>query len=207
MHFVLIPVAIGVAGWLLYQLGKNALAGDMPSSDGSSSTAVADSLLNPMQSSLPDPGEDQPADGVSGGSGPDAIEQWRSLAETNATTNPVLDPNEILAIVWEESSGDPNSENPSDPSYGLMGVELPIGKQFSRSVATAADLFVPENNVEAGSGFLAYLKLRYATRFPLTDPQNGWVQIYNVGEPKFLAGRRNTAYQAKFVAHLSALGG
>jgi len=151
-------------------------------------------------------GEDLPIGGTTG-MGPAAIEQWRPLAEQYAQVNSILDPNEILAIVWNESSGDPKSFNKNDPSWGLMGVQLLIGRKFA-SVSDSTELSDPETNIKAGSGFLAYLKSNYEDRFPLTDPQNGWVQMYNAGEPRFLSGAvRATRYQADFLAHLAALGG
>ena len=127
--------------------------------------------------------------------------QWNSLCLEFANNSGVLLPEEIKAIIMIESSGNPNSQNPNDPSYGLMGVTVPIGKEFS-SIQTATDLFDPNINIEAGSGLLAYLKTKYAVRFPL-DGVGGWVQMYNLGEPKFMAGERVPNYEEKFSKYIA----
>lgn len=113
---------------------------------------------------------------------PSAVLAWQDLANKYAQINSILDPEEILAIIWNESTGNPNSENPRDPSYGLMGVELAIGIAYG-SVSTPQELFEPEKNIEAGSAFLAYLKKRFSGRFPTQ-----WSDGYNEGETKLNKG-------------------
>jgi len=124
------------------------------------------------------------------------MSQWDSLCISNSEASQNLLPEEIKAIIAIESSGNPNSQNPNDPSYGLMGVTMYIGREFA-GVSSSSDLFVPETNVQAGSGFLDYLKTKYADRFPL-NTSDGWVQMYNLGEPRFLKGERVPSYLSKF---------
>lgn len=137
---------------------------------------------------------------------PPVVPSHRRL--TNAELNEVsrrwakiqgnLRPEEIKAIIMVESAGDPQAVNPADPSWGLMQVTALIGRAFAGD-GTQAGLLQPEINLKAGTGFLSDLKRKYETRFPLSDPNNGWVQMYNIGEPKFLSrGIRNPPYQAKF---------
>jgi len=77
---------------------------------------------------------------------PTSVLQWKSTAEKYAAIHPVLKPNEILAIIWSESSGNPKAINPADPSYGLMQVTIAIGRKFSMRVTTPADLMDPDTN-------------------------------------------------------------
>lgn len=120
-----------------------------------------------------------------------------------ARTYSILKPAEIKAIIMVESSGYVQAENPADPSWGLMQVTALIGN-FYGDGGTKEHLFNIESNLKAGAGFLADLKGKYAARYPLSDPRNGWVQMYNTGEPKFLSrGVRVPEYQAKFMEFLA----
>jgi hypothetical protein len=130
-------------------------------------------------------------------------DQWRTLAEKFAIDG--LTAEEILAVVMSESNGDAGAINPLDPSYGLMGVSLLIGGVYGQ-VTNAEQLYDPEINVRAGSWYLNFLKKKYAERFPL-DGVNGWVQIYNLGETKFLKGVRHVGYEEAFVKHWKSFQG
>lgn len=131
-------------------------------------------------------------------SAPPQIEQWRSLAEKYAT--PPLEANEILAIIWSESSGKPTAQNPSDPSWGLMQVTLPIARHYA-GVDTPEMLLDPETNIRVGSAFLGDLKRKYVERFP----DGAWVAAYNEGEGNLLRGHPDPAYVAAFLAHMEIL--
>lgn len=140
---------------------------------------------------------------VSGGSVPSAVIQWGSLAQAYAQKYAILNPEEILAIVWNESTGNPAAVNPGDPSYGLMGVTIPIASYYG-GVNTAASLADPSTNINCGAGFLADLKNKYSAQHP-----NDWPDAYNVGETKFLQGVRspgNPSYSQNFFARASAIG-
>src|SRR5258708_10422098 len=140
----------------------------------------------------------------SGSKVPAAVEQWRPLAEKYAQINSILDPEEILAIIWTESTGNRNGINPNDPSYGLMGVTMLIGRAYA-GVTSSDQLYDPDTNVKAGSGFLAFLKTNYEDNYPLSNPAIAWVDAYNEGEPNLKRGRQDTDYANKFIAHLAAL--
>lgn len=132
------------------------------------------------------------------------VEFYRPLAEKYALFYKVLEPNEILAIICNESQGDPNATNPSDPSWGLLGVSTLIAWKFgpfgAQDTSWHAD---PDKNVRAGAGFLAYLKQEYAARFP----NYAWVAAYNAGEPKFLHGFVDAPYVQSFLGYLALLDG
>jgi hypothetical protein len=133
-------------------------------------------------------------------------DHWRGIAETTAILYGNLRVTEILAIITEESNGEPNAVNKADPSFGLMGVSLDIGQEFCSSVQIAADLFDPVKNIRAGSGFLSYLKKKYEVLYPLTQSQyRGWVQMYNLGETRFRRGERVPGYEQAYLGHLAAL--
>src|SRR5579862_4962027 len=113
---------------------------------------------------------------------PGTVLGWRPLAEKYAAIYPPLTAEEILAIIWSESTGNPNAINPKDPSWGLMQITLPIAKAFGM-VTDYRKLFDPETNVRIGAAFLAHLKKSHAAAFPLTDTNCAWPAAYNEGEP------------------------
>src|SRR5579859_6889211 len=61
---------------------------------------------------------------------PNTVIAWRDLANKYAQIYGILDPEEILAVIWNESTGNPNGSNPGDPSWGLMGVEPLIARAY-----------------------------------------------------------------------------
>jgi soluble lytic murein transglycosylase-like protein len=133
---------------------------------------------------------------------PATVSQWNDLANKYAQTYSILDPEEILAIVWTESTGNQNAENPGDPSWGLMGVTAPIAQGYggfeSDDTSWHSD---PDKNMKAGAGFLADLKTKYS------DTKPGWVAAYNEGETNLLKGYKDQAYVDTFNAHLATLKG
>lgn len=129
---------------------------------------------------------------------PAAVLQWQDFAEKYAALRPGLLPIEILAIIWEESTGDPNAVNPNDPSYGLMGIEMPIAAAYGK-VTNSDELYEPDINIQIGSAFLYHLKTQYASAFP------NWITGYNEGETQLREGRPDPAYLAAFNAHVLEL--
>lgn len=141
---------------------------------------------------------------LSGGGGvPPGVLQWAGLAQKWAQIYSILNPEEILAIIWTESTGNPLASNPGDPSWGLMGVTALIAGAYGGFASSDTSWHTdPDKNVKAGAGFLADLKAKYSDNFP-TD----WVDAYNVGEPNLLKGFRTQDYIDKFNAHVAALQG
>lgn len=163
---------------------------------------------------------------------PVQVTRWAPLAfRASAKLDGFVSVQEILATVKKESFGDPLAVNPGDPSWGLMQVTSLIAREFagiktfpSRSLSplvrykkpsygydTTHEIFVPENNVKAGAGFLAYLKKRYAKDHPLILPSGeinplGWVAAYNEGEPNLWKKRPDLGYVTSFVENLRAFG-
>ena len=143
---------------------------------------------------------------------PESVLQWKPLAERYAAAHPPLLPNEILAIIWSESTGNPNAVNPSDPSWGLMQVTELIAKAYGGIIfpprtgpgpkVPPPQLFNPEVNMMIGSAFLAHLKETYSEHFPDT-----WPQGYNQGEGNLTRGVPDPDYIAAFNSHMAALSG
>lgn len=110
-----------------------------------------------------------------------------------------LDPALIWGVVMTESSGDPNAQNPSDPSAGLMQITPLIARAFYGLKGTDQEvlrqLLDSETNLRIGTAFVAHLRNRYAA----THPVGEWIQAYNLGETLFDRGRRNVLYGSRVV--------
>lgn len=128
----------------------------------------------------------------------------------------ILRPNEILAEIWSESTGDPNAANPSDPSFGLMQLTMPIARHYGALPITAtwsdirAKLYDPDWNVKTGCAFLSELKRKYEGSHPLALPDGspnptGWVSAFNQGEGNLMRGRADLPYVQAFLSHLQEL--
>lgn len=129
---------------------------------------------------------------------PASVERWRStVAQYPLGT---LTVNEVLAIIWSESYGKPDAVNPSDPSYGLMQVTMPIAEAYGgQAEYTPIDLMDPDINLSIGIAFLRYLKQRYSSQFA------NWVIAYNAGEGNLRKGMVDQNYLDAFNAHLKEL--
>lgn len=132
---------------------------------------------------------------------PVSVLQWKGLAQLNADVHPPLTVNEILSVVWSESTGNPNAINPSDPSYGLMQLTMPIAKAFSGvPITDPKQLLEPTLNMGIGCAFLAHLKEAYSEYFPTT-----WIAGYNEGEGNLNRGVADQPYVAAFDSHMEEL--
>jgi soluble lytic murein transglycosylase-like protein len=134
--------------------------------------------------------------------GPSGVTQWLQLAQKWATELAPLRPEEILAIVWNESSGNPLAYNPGDPSWGLMGVSPLIASAFGGFAETDASWHTdPDKNMQCGARFLVHLKESWSAKFP----DYLWVAAYNEGETQLQHGAKDLAYVQGFQQHLAAL--
>lgn len=141
------------------------------------------------------------AKGASNGMIPVAVAQWQGIAEKYAQAYSILDPEEILAIIWGESTGNPRASNPGDPSWGLMGVTSLIAQAYGGFDPSDTSWHEdPDKNVKAGAGFLADLKNKYSA-----DPN--WVAAYNEGETQYRRGVSDQGYVNAFQSHLATLKG
>lgn len=120
----------------------------------------------------------------------DPVKRWASLVVQYAMGQ--IETNKVLAVIQIESSGNPNAQNPSDPSSGLMGVTPLIGRIYGlisgNDQQVLQKLFDPSANIKAGVGFLLHLQSRYASKYTFAE----WVIAYNAGEANFDKGYRNS---------------
>lgn len=111
----------------------------------------------------------------------------------------------IKAVAMTESSLNPNATNPSDPSYGLMGI-MPILAEDYGIVkdwhnATEAEIAMikdPLTNLNIGAWHLSRLLKQY----PFDDS----IQMYNVGVSGFKSGRRNAEYLSRVKRYYNEYG-
>lgn len=142
---------------------------------------------------------------------PPLITGLKALAQRWASVHPVLKANELLAVWWNESSGNPDAYNPGDPSWGLGGVSPLIAHAYGGFGPGDDDWKTdPDKNAECSSGFLADLKTKYSAAHPNTVPDGtanptGWVAAYNEGEPLLIKHVPDPAYVTAFLSHLEEL--
>lgn len=111
------------------------------------------------------------------------VTRWRDTAAKYAAYWNV-DAKVLLAIICQESSGNPDSVNPADPSRGLMQVTPGALADFNRIVGrsyTFEQMFDPNLNVEVGTWY-------YATRLRSTKQQHTALAAYNAGLGNVQAG-------------------
>lgn len=103
----------------------------------------------------------------------------------------------IKAIIQIESSFNQYAKNPSDPSYGYMGIMPIVAQEFGivndwRNVKQAEinSIYQVDNNIGSGTKLLGKLLSKYDVATA--------VEMYNVGERGWNEGRRNSAYVSKF---------
>jgi soluble lytic murein transglycosylase len=125
------------------------------------------------------------------------ISQWKALAEQYAKYWSI-DSSIVLAIICQESGGDPNAVNPSDPSRGLMAITQGALTDFNKAVGrsyTFNDLFTPYINVEVGTWYISHQMKHTAT---LTNA----LAAYNAGLGNISAGQK---YSSSVTEYLSAV--
>jgi soluble lytic murein transglycosylase-like protein len=104
------------------------------------------------------------------------MERWTELIRRYASLYGVSEAI-IYGVIAAESSGNPDSFNPFDPSYGLMGISMPAARDMGYT-GTAQGLFDPETNIQVGTKYIAWIEKRWKT----TDPAEIY-SAYNSGSP------------------------
>ena len=107
-------------------------------------------------------------------------------------------PNIAVAIAQQESGFRPDAVNPevSDTrgdqpdSVGLMGLQFRTALAFVPFITSEDDLKDPRVNIIAGVGYLSYLHNKWFLKYG----NDGVIQMYNLGESRYLKGSRNTNY-------------
>jgi soluble lytic murein transglycosylase-like protein len=114
-----------------------------------------------------------------------------------------VDPDLCDAIAQIESAYRSKAfNNPKKPlndetwiSRGVMQLTFDTGKIFNKKIQKKDDLYHAKANILAGVRYIKYLIKKY----PLSTLEE-ITQLYNLGETKFLQGKRNQSYADKFLA-------
>ncbi len=104
----------------------------------------------------------------------------------------------LRAVAQTESTENPNAIGDDGRSLGLMQVQLLIGKAYA-GIIDISELFDPDKNIEAGSGYLKEMIDKYGLE--------GGIEAYNLGETKYRKGLRSPTYRIKVLANYEKLGG
>jgi soluble lytic murein transglycosylase len=111
------------------------------------------------------------------------VANWYQLAGKYAA-NYKFDPTTVLAIICQESTGDPDAQNPSDPSKGLMQITPGALSDFNKAIGrsyTFDDMFVPYKNIEVGTWYIV-------SRYNKTNDMTQALAAYNAGLGNISAG-------------------
>ena len=125
---------------------------------------------------------------------------WRELAEKYAGFNNV-DPQVVLAMICQESSGNPDSVNPADPSRGLMQLTPGALSDFNKAVGRSYsfdDMFIPYKNIEAGTWY-------FASRYRKTGILRDAIAAYNAGLGNIPAGYAHADKVEKYLIQIKEL--
>ena len=102
----------------------------------------------------------------------------------------------LKAVAIVESSENANVTGDEGRSHGLMQISSLVGSSFGLMVE---DLYEPNLNVQAGSGFLKEMIDKYGLE--------GGIQAYNLGETKFRQGLTSPTYLSKVINEYERLKG
>ena len=121
--------------------------------------------------------------------------EWRSIV-IDCSKRYGVEEALIMAHIQVESSGNPEAVNPSDPSYGLMGITPILAEDFgyipdhTRVIASDIEKIKrPSVNIECGTRFIAKLHSKY-------DFDTA-TQMYNCGEQGYKNGVRVPTYLSR----------
>lgn len=112
----------------------------------------------------------------------DLFKKWGSLRG--------LDWKLLRAFATVESDLKETALGDGGASVGLMQVQYSIGRAYA-GIQELTDLYDPDKNIEAGSGFIADLMLKY------NGDLDSVIQAYNLGETKFNKGYLSLNYLVK----------
>ena len=126
------------------------------------------------------------------------VERWKAIAEKYAAAWKV-DPKITLAIICQESGGNPDSVNPADPSRGLMQITPGALADFNAAAGrsyTFEQMFDPYLNIEVGTWY-------FATRVAKTRNTNLALAAYNAGLGNLSAGASYADKVERYLIHVS----
>lgn len=112
----------------------------------------------------------------------DLFKKWASMRG--------LDWKLLRAFATVESDLKETATGDNGASIGLMQIQLIIGRAYA-GVQSLSELYDPDKNIEAGSGFVADLMRKY------DGDLDSVIQAYNLGETKFNKGYLSVDYLSK----------
>jgi len=95
---------------------------------------------------------------------PKNVSKWRDLVYKKAAKYNVA-PALIVAVLWQESQGDPNAGSYAD-AFGLMQIILSTAKIVAGKSVSKQELLQPELNVDLGTKLLKQLYEKYNGNLP-----------------------------------------
>ena len=72
-----------------------------------------------------------------------------------------MDADLIRAVIWTESSGNPNAIGDNGQSFGLMQVGFAAAQDVGYRSIASGDLLDPDKNIEIGTAYLYILREHY----------------------------------------------
>ena len=120
----------------------------------------------------------------------------RDLAQELRYNRPEL----AIAVAEVESSlrADAVNRVDSPASIGLMQLQLATARYYVAWIDREEQLMDPFTNIRAGIGFLKDLERKHYGNHKIA----GVIQMYNLGETRFLAGKRSPDYLRKVLSKL-----
>lgn len=133
-----------------------------------------------------------------------SVDEIQTLIKEIAGEEHYSRPNVALGIGNQESSFRADVYNPEitakrgnqPDSIGVMGIQLATGQAMLGNISEE-DLYNPIINIRAGIKYLKYLENKWFSKYGI----DGVIQMYNLGETRFLNGARATSYLAGVKAY------
>jgi soluble lytic murein transglycosylase-like protein len=176
-------VIIGVAATLFYLLSKISKPHVLKSQTGTIK-ATPDTPATPTKEIIPT----------------STSEQMKALIIQTCKQESYRRPELAIAIAMQESNLNPLAVNKEintskaggdqPDSIGLMQVQFRTAKAFVPSITSEQELYHPPINILAGVRYLKYLEVNWLDKLGL----DAVIQMYNLGEPRYLQGSRATTY-------------
>jgi len=127
------------------------------------------------------------------------VDQWGALVtQISFPYQEAVPPEYVLAIICQESGGDPNAQNPSDPSRGLMALTPGALSDVNRYLGTSYtfdQLYDPTINVTCGCEYIYRRYMRWK------DYRTA-LAAYNAGDGNTTAG---ASYADSVMQYLQAV--
>jgi soluble lytic murein transglycosylase-like protein len=128
--------------------------------------------------------------------------ELRELIRSIALEEDYRRPELVEAIARVESSFNPSAVNRADApaSIGLCQLQLQTARAYVPWIDREEQLLDAPANIRAAVRFLKDLEHKHGRNYGIA----GVIQMYNLGEPRFHAGKRSPEYLRRVLAKLPA---